>query len=199
MNDGEREPVSRIGEVVQSATQGFTAQCYRLFQAPPLGMLVKTSSPEIYAVVSSITTESLYPGRPVVARGEDEESEEGVYQSNPQLDRLLCTRFEVVIAGHDDGGSVVHGLPPLPPRIHAFVYSCSAAEVDGFTSSMDFLRLLLNINIPAGDEVIAACLLGASAVQDSGSGFLLRVGKALAGELAGDLPRLNSLLRRISP
>ena len=199
MNDVERETNSRIGEVVRTATQGFTAQCYRLYQAPPLGTLVKTSSPEIYSVVSSITTESLYPGRPVIPRGEEEESEEDLYRANPQLDRLLCTRFETMIIGHSENGAVIHGLPPAPPGIHAFVHSCAAAEVEGVTRSMDFLRLLLNANMPAGDEVVAACLAAAGAARDKRSEFLLRAGKALAVELAGDLSRLNALLRRISP
>ena len=60
------ETASRVGEVVESATDRCTVQCYRLYQAPPLGTLVMTKSPAVYGVVSRISTESLYPGRPVV-------------------------------------------------------------------------------------------------------------------------------------
>ena len=188
----------RVGEVVESASQSFTAQCYRLYQAPPLGTLVKTSSPEIYAVVSHVSTESLYSGRPVIARGEEEESEEAVYRSNPQLDRLLCTRFEAMMVGHDDG-DLKQALPPLPPHIHSFVYHCDANEIETFTKCTDFLRLLLTSPTPAGDEVVAACLIQASKAHTNRQGFLVQAGKALAPELANQLPRLNALLRRISP
>ncbi|MCE2462624.1 MAG: hypothetical protein J4F46_01710 [Dehalococcoidia bacterium] len=71
-----------------------------------------------------------------------------------------------------------------------------------FTRSMDFLSLLVN-SVPFGqgiaDEVVAACLRQAGAqLEDSGS-FLVGAGKALAVQLADDTPRLNSILRRLSP
>lgn len=216
----------RVGEVVEAASHRFLAQCYRLYCSPPLGAFVRTQSvptslspfvdgrqegiqggseadtSHIYAVVCGISTESLDPGRPVVARGEDENRDEDVYRSNPQLERLLCTRFEALIVGHGDGDTCVQYLPALPPRIHSFVYLCDPEEVGRFTRSMDFLSLLVN-SVPSGqgiaDEVVAACLRQAGAqIEDSGS-FLVGAGKALAVQLADDTPRLNSILRRLSP
>ena len=32
----------RVGEVIEACTTDFTAQCYELYQTPPLGSLVKT-------------------------------------------------------------------------------------------------------------------------------------------------------------
>ena len=156
----------------------------------------------VYAVVCGISTESLDPGRPVIARGEDENRDEDVYRSNPQLERLLCTRFEALIVGHSDGDICNQYLPALPPRIHSFVYLCTPEEVGRFTRSLDFLSLLVN-SVPSGqgiaDEVVAACLRQAGAqLEDSGS-FLVGAGKALAVQLADDTPRLNSILRRLSP
>ena len=104
----------RVGEVVESASDRFSAQCYRLYESPPLGSFVRTEAPmpsdggprseegpsDIYAVVCRVSTQSIDPGRPVIARGELEESEEDIYHSNPQLARLLCTRFDAVIVGH---------------------------------------------------------------------------------------------------
>ena len=206
----------RIGEVVESASPRFTTQCYGLYQSPPLGAFVRTESsltstfiPEgggdtshIYAVVYGVTTHALDPSRPVFARGEDEESEEDIYRSNPQLARLLCTRFEALIVGHGDGAVFNQYLPAVPPRIHAFVYLCTPEEVGQFTRSLDYLNLLVNSS-PAGrgttDEVIAACVRQASAQLEDPSSFLVNAGKALAVQLTGDLPRLNSILRRISP
>ncbi len=208
----------RIGEVVESASHRFVAQCYRLYQSPPLGAFVRTLIPAsshpspsgrgdggevIYAVVYSVSTQALDPGRPVIARGEDEDSEEDVYRSNPQLARLLSTRFEALIVGHGDGSAYTQHLPALPPRIHAFVYPCTPEEVKQFTGrNLDFLYLLMT-SPPAGrgiaDEVVAACLRQASAQVEDSRSFLVWAGKALAVHLAGDLPRLNSILRRLSP
>ena len=223
---GRFEAGQRIGEVVEAASHRILAQCYRLYCSPPLGAFVRTESVQyplspfangrqreiereaegetshIYAVVYGISTESLDPGRPVIARGEYENSEEDVYRSNPQLERLLCTRFEALIVGHSDGDTCNQRLPALPPRIHSFVYLCTPEEVGQFTRSMDFLSLLAN-SVPSGqgitDEVIVACLRQASAHLETPRGFLVGAGKALAVQLAGDTPRLNSILRRLSP
>ena len=70
--------VRRIGEVVESTSTSFVAQCYRLESAPALGGLVRTDSPDIYGVVGGVTTEPLDSARPVLARGEDADTEEDV-------------------------------------------------------------------------------------------------------------------------
>ena len=192
------EAGSRVGEVVESATDGWVVQCYRLYEAPPLGTLVMTRSPEVYGVVARISTESLYPGRPVMARGEEEETWEGVYQTNPQLERLLCTRLRTAALGYGENEAVRQGLPPLPPPVHAFVHLCSDAEVREFTRSLDFLRLLLEGPTAGADEVGAALISRAAEAHADREEFLLRAGKGMAGQLAADLPRLNGILRRIS-
>ncbi len=213
MIDGTGGGTRRVGEVVESASHRFVAQCYRLYEAPPLGAFVHTEEPSdergdgevshTYAVVYRVSTQALDPGRPVIARGEDEESEEEIYRSNPQLSRLLCTRFEALVVGHGSNGTGVnHYLPPLPPRIHAFVYACTGDDTARFTRSLDFLGLLVS-SVPADqgmtDEVVAACLRRAATTTDDPTGFLLGAGKGLAVRLVGDMPRLSSILRRLSP
>ena len=75
----------RFGEVVESSTTSFVAQCYRIDDAPSLGALVRTNEPHIYAVVSQITTEPLDTTRPVLARGEYAASEDELLRGSPQL------------------------------------------------------------------------------------------------------------------
>ena len=213
----ERAAAHRVGEVVEAASHRLTAQCYRLYESPPLGAFVRTDAnagsalgpmgeggpSTIYAVVCGVSTEALDTGRPIIARGEDEESEEDIFRSNPQLSRLLCTRFEAIIVGHGVGTSVNHYLPALPPRIHAFVYTCTGEEIGYFTSTkLDYLNLLVNSHPSAGgiaDEVISACLREASAHMDDPRDFLVQAGKVLAVHLMGDMPRLNAILKRLSP
>ena len=193
----------RVGEVVESTSTSFVAQCYQLDGSPPLGGLVRTDSPTIYGVVSRIITEPLDSARPVLARGEDASSEEEVLLSNPQLARLLTSRMEVLISGHRQDEALHQYLPPLPPRVHSFLYSCSSEEIVQFTSSLDLLHLLLNSGSLHSDEIVGACLRQTAAVYQASDclpeEFLIRAGKTLAVELADDVARLNAILRRVAP
>jgi len=189
----------RLGEVVESSTAQFTAQCYELHQSPALGELVRVGSPFIYGVVYQVATEPSDPGRRVMARGGSAASEEEVYRDNPQLSRLLQTRFQAVVVGCENEGGIRHHLPSTPPRIHAFVHACSSQEVERFTNSLDFLHVFLSSNVPMADEVLAACLRRAAACHPDAEGFLVSAGKALAMELMGQLPRLNAVLKGLRP
>ena len=124
----DRPESVRIGEVVEATPTTFVAQCYQLYGAPPLGSLARTGDPAIQGVVYHVVTEPLDANRPVLARGESAVTEDEVFRANPQLERLLTSRFEVLILGHRARGVDFPVLPPLPPRVHAFVYACSAEE-----------------------------------------------------------------------
>ena len=190
----------KIGEVIETSSAEFMAQCYKLDEAPPLGVLVKTqaNSFAIYGVVYNVETHGLDPGRRVVARGENVEAAEEIFAANPQLSRLLMTDFRVLVVGYVQGKNWQHYLPPKPASIHSFVYTCRPEEVREFTQTLDFLSLLLNarIDVPV-DEVAAACLRHASQVHGDPDAFLVKAGKELAHTLSSDINRLNSLLKRL--
>jgi hypothetical protein len=192
--------MNKIGEVIEARTGLFTAQCYQLHEAPPLGALVKTreGNCEIYAVAAEATTRSLDPGRRVIARGEHEETEEAVFASNPQLARLLVTEFTAIVIGHHLENSVRHYLPPRPARIHAFVRYCSADEAREFASSFDFLDLISSAprEFPV-DEVIAASLRKLAQVQPNPQEFLVDAGRYLTILFAEEIQRINSILRKL--
>ncbi len=192
---------TRIGEVVKASTREFTAQCYELFQPPPLGSLVKTGQPgdETFALVYEASTSSIDPGRTPIALGKDTASEEDIYQAHPQLPQLLRTDFRALVVGHRQQGKLRRYLPAMPARVHAFVYLCSDTEVKEFTASLDFIASLLESNVSNKEEAIAAFLRRASAVQDDSQDFLVKAGKLLANLLAGDSARLNTLLKRMRP
>jgi len=191
---------ARVAEVVEASSAEFVAQCYKLNQAPPLGSLVKTRDElwEIYGVVCNIETHSLDPGRRVVARGEEVETEDQLFRANPQLTKLLSTDFKALVVGHRHGDDLHHYLPPGPAPIHGFVYTCQLEEVTAFTQSLDFLGLLVDARLPFSvDEVIAACLRSASKSYPDSEAFLVKAGRELAGLLGGDSQRLNSVLKRL--
>ena len=103
---------NRVGEVIEASTAGFTAQCYELYELPPLGSLAKTRDQGVvqFGVVYRATTSSFEPGRRPIARGKDELSEEALYQANPQLLKLLRSEFGVLVVGHRETDRLHHFL-----------------------------------------------------------------------------------------
>ncbi len=189
----------RVGEVIEASTTDFVAQCYELYQSPPLGSLVKTAdSPlELYGIVYHATTTSLEPGRRPIARGKDEASEEAIYQSSPQLLKLLRSEFSALVVGHREGDRLYHYLPPKPARIHGFVYLCSPDEVKEFSQSFDFLNILINTHLPVSvEELVAASLRQMSQVYEDSHTFLVAAGKELA-VLVSQFNQLKAILGRI--
>lgn len=189
--------VAKIGEVVQSNTTEFIAQCYELHQPPPLGSLVKTTNPlEIYGIVYNASTTSIEPGRRPLARGGEEE--EDIYRDSPQLAKLLRTEFSALVVGHRQGDCYYHYLPPQPVRIHNFVYLCEIEEVKEFSQSLNFLPLLLSTQLLVSrEEVVAAFLRQASHAHSDPHSFLVKAGKELALLLSSEMNSLNTILRRI--
>jgi len=192
--------LERVGEVIEASTTDFVAQCYELYQSPPLGSLVKTrdSGMELYGIVYHATTTSFEPGRRPIARGKDETSEEAIYKSSPQLLKLLRSEFGAVVVGHKKSDSWHHYLPPKPARIHSFVYLCPTPEAREFSQSFHFLNILLNTRLPVSpEELIAACLRHMSQGHEDPHAFLVRAGKELAVALSGNLNQLKAILERI--
>lgn len=194
------EKTARIGEVITADTTGFTAQCYELYELPPLGSLVKTVLKEItvYAVVSGGGTVSIEPGRRPLARGKDEASEEDIFRASPQLKALLRSEFTALVVGNRQDGQVRQYLPPQPARLHAFVYDCEPEEIRRFGASFSFLSLLLNSRqAVSAEELTAACLRRMSRVQEDRHAFLVAAGKELALLWGGEYQRLKAILERI--
>ncbi len=192
--------VQRVGEVIEASTTDFVAQCYELYQLPPLGSLVKTRDlpVELYGIVYYAATTSIEPGRRPIARGKDEDSEEAIYRSNPQLLKLLRSEFSALVVGHKSDDKLYHYLPPQPARIHSFVYLCSPDEVKEFGKSFDFLNMLINTHLPISlDELVAACLRQMSQVYEDRHTFLVAAGKELAILLGGELNQFKAILGRI--
>jgi len=192
--------VQRVGEVIEASTTEFVAQCYELYQSPPLGSLVKTRDlpVELYGIVYNAATTSLEPGRRPIARGKDEASEEAVYQSSPQLLKLLRSEFGALVVGHKQGDKLHHYLPPQPARIHSFVYRCEPEEVKEFSQSFDFLNVLINTRLQVSvEELVAASLRQMSQVHEDPHRFLVAAGKELAILLSGEFNRLKAILGRI--
>lgn len=188
---------NKIAEVIEASTAQFAAQSYELYGLPPLGSLVRTG--DIYGIVCHAETAGIEPGRRPIARGRDEASEEAVYQSSPQLVKLLRSEFTAAVAGYKDRDKIYQYLPPQPARIHGFIYLCQADEVKEFSKSFDFLNILINATLPIPNEdVIAAALREMGKAQEDRRAFLVAAGKELANLLSSDFIRLKNILGRLS-
>lgn len=153
----------------------------------------------IYALVYGSSTASLEPFRRPSALGYDEDD---LREQQPQIFELLRTEFQGLLVGFTDGSGVLRRhLPPKPPRIHAWVYPCDAAEIRALTADLGFLRSVLTAGGSLGgvpvDELAAACLREARPFQSGEREFLLRAGKSLAAILADDYDRLQAILRNV--
>ncbi len=191
--------IKRVGEVIEASTTNFTAQCYELYEIPPLGSLVKTkdSSIELYGIVYNAATTSLEPGRRPIARGKDETTEEEIYHASPQLLKLLKSEFGALVVGHKQD-KLYQYLPPQPARIHSFVYLCPPEEVREFGQSLDFLNILINARASVStEELVSAALRQMSQAHEDPHTFLVAAGKELAILLSGNLNQLKTILGRI--
>jgi len=190
----------RIGEVIEAGTTEFVTECYELYELPPLGSLVSVGDADekTFGIVYHATTASVEPGRRPIARGKDEASEEGIYKSSPQLEKLLRSEFSALAVGHANGEAIHQYLPPKPARIHSFVYLCPSEQVKDFSRSLDFLNLLLNTSLPVSvEELIAATLRQMSQAHEDKQAFLKAAGRELAVLLSSDFRRLRAILGRI--
>ena len=185
---------------MDASTTGFSVQCYRLYDAPPVGSLVLCGEESaVYGVVCQIENRSMDPARHPIPRGADEASEEAVYLSNPQLERLLCTELRCAVVGYREDGEIRREPSPLPPRIHSFVCLCDAPGLREFSGALDFLPTLIEARgVGVRDDVIAAFLRRASLAHEEPRQLLVDAGRELATLLGGDLPRLSGLLKRLA-
>ena len=191
-------PDGRLGEIIEASTSEFMAQCYRLYDAPAIGSLVLCGEQiPTYGIVCEATTQSIDPGRAAIPRGMNANTEAEVLSGNPQIERLLFTKFRAIVVGFRDGKTVMRYPPISAPRIYSFVRECNAMELAEFSSSHEFLATLLNAPMNGQDHVVASFLRNAGAAHADRHEYLVSAGKSLAGVLSGQLPRLSGILRSL--
>ena len=191
--------ISPFGEIVEASTTYLLAQCHRLYAAPSLGDLVRTEEDSTaFSVVADVSTKSIDPGRRPLAMSQGEDTVDDIYNRHPQISRLLSTEISLIVVAHKADGKLFRYLSPVPTKIHAQVSICQFEEVRELTMSLEFLSVLITSSVGSTDDVVAAFLRSASMSHPDPKKFLVDAGKHIAAILAGDVHRLNALLRRIS-
>lgn len=189
---------TRIGEVVEATTTSFVSQCYRLYDSPYLGSIVKTGGPyPAFGLVYNITTQGIDPSRKPVARGIDNLSEDDVYKMNPQLEKLLRTDFFSVTIGYIDNSKITCKLPPKPPPIYSFVESCDDSDLLTLANDLSFIKVIVNSGLPATDELVAIIINKLAGYKDNREEFLITAGKVLINVFPGDFRKMEYILSKV--
>ena len=204
-----------IGEVIETATTYYTAQCLEpedlSFPAmPPFGSWVisfdEESGNKIYSIVTYVTTTPIDSVHRARALGL---SLAELREQQPQIFAMLKTEFKTAIVGYEvfhavrngngiSQGKVYQYLPPRPPQIHQGVYRCEAQEVVHFTENLDFLRTLLQVRDIPVESLIAAAIREVYRSRQANRTWLVQVGRTLSTLLKDDYDRLRYILSQIS-
>jgi hypothetical protein len=202
-----------IGEVIQTATTEFTAQCLEPEELafpvmPPFGSWVKAidseSSNKVFAIVTYVTT---YPIDSVHRARALGLSLAQLREQQPQIFAMLKTEFRATIVGFEIphsrngngslSGEVHQYIPPRPPQIHQAVYRCEAAEIVKFSDRLDFIRILLEVRNSPVEALVAAAIREIYRLRKNDRSWLVGVGRQLSILLKDDYDRLRYILSQV--
>ena len=210
---GNRNP-DHIGEVIETATTEFLAQCLEPedlnFPAmPPFGSWVKSideeSDNKIFAIVTYVTTSPIDSVHRARALGL---SLQELKEQQPQIFAMLKTEFRAVIVGFEISsgstngitsppGAVYQYIPPRPPQIHQAVYRCQPSEITKFTEDPNFLRILLKLSNTPIESLIAAVLREIYRLRGGDRQWLIQAGRTLSVLLKNDYDCLKYILTQV--
>jgi hypothetical protein len=188
-----------VGRVLRANLTSYVIGCRaQTEQLPAFGSLVKTDADEpvlglVYDIVMSddpLVKQLIVAGNRVP---------EEIVQDQLQ-NRRLPVEISVLATGFYQGGRIRQGIPPRPPLSLDFIFRCDDDELTAFTERSDYLSLLLGNQEAPADELMVAHLQQAAAARPSPTDeyFLQDTGRELARLLAGDMLRLDAILRRIT-
>lgn len=195
---------TRLGEVIETSTVGFTAESDQLHSLPELGALVRVGglSERIsyYGVVAFGATGGLDTSRKAVRRGGHDLMDEAIYERHPELELVLRTLFSVAVVGYQDGFTPRHVLPALPAPLHYTVHACDAADTVTFCDTPRYLSTLLNYHgdVPA-EQLVASHLRWVDEQLADNHAWLADTTRRLARLMKRDYDRLVTVLQAIEP
>ena len=116
-----------------------------------------------------------------------------------QQNRQVPVEFSVLTLGHNDGDQAYQTIPPRPPLTLEPIHLMSEQDLCAFTDDYRFLHsIAMAPSLPVDDLIIACVHAAASARPESERRrYLLGAGRMLARILAGDLHRLEQVLRTL--
>lgn len=193
---GDPRTAPTLGEIVEASTTDLRAVATQTFSAPAFGSFVSTCDGErtTYGVVAHVQHASVDPSRRAVPLGRTWEQLE---REQPQVRELLTTEFQAICFAYvTNDGAINPYLPPVPPRVHDFVYACVSGEIVELTADLTFIRTLGACGLPVAGELVAAAVRSAADQHADRHAFLVRAGREVADLYRGDYEQACAILRR---
>lgn len=194
---------SRLGEVIETTTAGYWAESDVLHQLPPLGALVASTLPDgrrNYGIVAFGQTGGLDPSRRAIKRGNDDLTDNAIYDRHPELQHVLRTLFRVASVGFKEHSRVRHSIPPLPVPLHYSVHACAPAEVAEFVMSPRYFAALLRHHGDiAAEDMLAAHLRWVDELLNDNHVWLADATRRVASLMKRDYDRLVIVLDSVDP
>lgn len=193
-----------IGRLLRSSSTGFVFGCsVPEPEVPRFGDFVKAPAQRgrtnVIGLIYNIVIEDDPFVRQMVAAPDLAEE----YILDQRQNRQVPLEVSVLAVGYyaEGEGRLRAGLPPQPPITLDSIRACTPQEVLDCTSTLDYLRLVLNAPDAPADELVVTSLRNAAEARPPGDRpFFLRVaGRELARLMGRDLARLEDVLRRIKP
>jgi hypothetical protein len=195
-----------IGEVIESMSTGFVAESFELNQPPALGSFVVVHSPsagssiDLYAVVTNGRTVGVDPSRRPVRQSTAAVFDQAIYEHQPQLKHTLRTEFSAALVGWGTEGRIRQNLPSRPPPLHFSVHTASEEQVEQFTHSLQYLRLLLQTTAEVSPlQVVAANVREVYERRGQDRNWLCQAAREIAIVLKSDHEALLDVLQAIDP
>ena len=190
-----------LGRVLRSSTATYTFGYNHPDETPPeFGSLIQTSvgGDTVYGLVYDVVVNDDPFVRQIVAAGEN--LDETRIQDMRQR-RQVPVEITALAIAYRQNGEIFQRIPPRPPGALQPIYACAAIEVQQVLREFQFFRTVLNSAQCPSEELVAASLRLAAGCQSEGGqrSYLLAAGRELARLLAADPPRLEAILRRLTP
>ena len=185
-----------IGRLLRASTVGFVAGCrVNQLDAPAFGALVRAPLGEDYQVYGLIHDIHIDDDGLVRQLVTAENVSEEVLRDNRER-RIVPVELSVLALGYEQGGRIVHLLPPRPPLSLDVIYLCGRTELERFTGAGRFgyfRHILQNPDIPVG-ELMAAHIQQAQAAHHDSGQWKERAIQEIITLLRDDYPTLMSVL-----
>lgn len=205
----EHRHPEQIGEIIETATTDFLAQCLEpetldFPVMPPFGSWVQATDEEsgnqVVAVVTHATTSPIDSVHRARALGL---SLAELREEQPQIFAMLKTEFQAAIVGFmtPEGDrspkKIWQYLPPRPPQIHQAVYRCVPDTVLQFSEELNFLRTLLQVSNVPTEALVAAALRTIFQLRRGDRAWLVNAGRTLGVLLKDDYDTLRYILAQV--
>ena len=190
-------PSYEIGRLLRAGTTGFIAGCaVTQFDAPALGALVRAPVGDNYTVYGLIHDIHIDDDGLVRQLVTAEHVSEEVMKDNRER-RIVPVEMSVLAVGYEQGGKILHLLPPRPPLSLDRIFLCTDAELVRFTETgrFGYFRHILRAKDAPLGEILAAHIQPAGLAHgQDGARWKEAATRELITLMRDDYPTLMSVL-----